>query len=176
MEEINENDLPEYSPRDIILNIFTKEAGAPGTNQMLVSQDDLKVDDITYIYEILISILLEAVDCAVSSLKNYDFTNFSEELLLYFSPWFHSLGFNLYVHKYDLEYKDLYDNYYCKILINNSCTGEESFFDLNSITDRSYYFLLNGGFIKKNSLKDIFSIFRFNSSIYTVYFDLYKYN
>jgi hypothetical protein len=170
-----QNEISEFSPKDIVLNVFTKPAGEPYSQRMLfINEENHDVLDITYLYEILISILLESLECAVNSLKKYDFVTFSKDNLDYFLPWFRSLGFNMFVSECDIKDRDLYNNYFCKILINNSLVGEDSFFDINNLNN-SYYFLLNGYFDKKDKkLKDIMSIFRFNNKIFMIHFDYFK--
>ncbi len=166
----NIDELINYSPEMIAHSIFTKNPKDPCTYQILAYQDG---SDITYIFEILITILLEGLNILTYSLKDVDLSEFSSEHILILNPWFKSLGFNIRVTEFPQNEKDLYEEYYCKIVVNNKVN--ENLFIARGIEDKSYHFFLNGTFLnankQKTNLKDIFGVFLADDTAYCISFD-----
>lgn len=164
------DNLIDYSPKDIAEELFTREPDDPLTNQMLVEREGT---DSTYIFEILITILLEGLDIFTKGIKDADLSQFSQVYITQLNPWFRSLGFDISVDCSTVE--DSFDGYYCRVVINNS--SNSGLFILNNIEDQSYQFLLNGTCLEENRakerLRDVFAIFEANGVVYKISFDFY---
>jgi len=171
LSEINLEDQQETTPKDIADIIFSKPAGDPYSCQLIISQED---NDYIYIHEMLISVLLEALNNFLDNkLREYDQDSFSEDILLYFEPWFRSLGFMMFINKYNISDKEMYSNYYCRVVINNK--NDSGIFEINNLTHLDYHFLLNGHYVCDNKeLKDVSSIFKCKDDVYNIRFELLK--
>lgn len=170
-DQPNEN-INDFSPEMIAQAIFTKDPKNPCSHQILALQEGT---DLTYIFEILVTILLEGLNILTGDLKEADLSNFSVSFISSLNPWFNSLGFNINVRIENETEKELYQEYYCRTVINNELN--ETLFIIKNIQDKSYHFLLNGQYLDQNkaktNLKDIFGIFNVNDDVYCITFDHY---
>lgn len=171
------DDLTGQSPEMVANSIFSKEPEQPCKYRIVSDPGDQNAD-LTYIFEILITIFMEGFDVLVDGLPNVDIDNLTEEHITSLKPWFHSIGFNIFVNTYDLndEYaKDLYKDYYCKIMVRTPLY--ETFFAMKNV-NKNYHFLLNGPFLEKNRdkkfLKDITGVFLTSSKAFKITFDFFK--
>ena len=149
-------DLIENSPQEIAEKIFNDQPKSPRTYQIISAQD---INDVSIIFEILITIFLEGFKILVGSFKNIDLSNFTSDHIKQLDPWFASLGFKINVKEYCRDDYDKYSNYYCKIILNNDEWGP--FFQLKNI-NKDYHFLINQLYFKGNNfskLEDMFSVF-----------------
>ena len=79
MEETNFGKLEDFTPEKIAHKIFSSDAKEPFSHQILTVEEDT---DITYVFEILLIILLEGLEMVTGGLKNADLSGFSEENIL----------------------------------------------------------------------------------------------
>lgn len=172
------NSFDKYSPEMIAREIFIKNPKDPCSYRIIPKQENI---DLTYIFEILITILLEGLDILTNGLRNVDLTNFDSDHILSLNPWFNSLGFSISVDFYNDKNNSgndsrEYEEYYCKTIINNR--ENNTFFIMKNIEAKSYHFFLNGKFLesnrKKESLNELYGIFTTNDKIYKISFDFYK--
>ena len=170
--DVDIDTMDDYSPEMIAHTIFIKDACSPCSHQILAYQEGT---DMTYIYEILITILLEGLDIFTGGLKDTNLTDFDKTHITVLNPWFKSLGFNMNVHTLDISDKDSYKDYYCRTVINDKLN--ESLFIMKSMEHKSYHFFLNGQSLQQNKdkfyLKDIFGIFNNGDTTYRISFDFY---
>ena len=169
---VDVDSLAGFSPEMIAHEIFTKDAKTPCSHQILAYQEGT---DLTYIYEILITILLEGLNIMTGGLKEVDLSGFTASHITILNPWFKSIGFDIKVETIDSSDKDSYDEYYCRAVINDKIN--ETFFIMKKMMDRSYHFLLNGQNLQANKekqyLKDIYGIFSNDDVVYKISFDFY---
>lgn len=123
--DYKDEDLQDFTPKDIAQVIFSKNPSDPCTNNMLIDQDSA---DPIYIFEILLTVLLEGLDIftknvCLNGLREADLTNFSVSNITALNPWFHSLGFVIVV---DTEY--VADAITCNVVDDASeeSVGEEN--------------------------------------------------
>ncbi|CAH6421743.1 Hypothetical protein KVN_LOCUS429 [uncultured virus] len=162
-------EMEDFSPEKVAQSVFNFQPTNPCAYQIITTQDG---QDITYVFEILITILMEGLDILTNGLNNANLSNFNEEHISIMDPWFNSLGFNIFVTKFDEKDKELFKDYYCKIVIRTSY--EETFFVMKQI-NKNYHFILNGNFQQnKKNLKELKCIFFINKNVYLINFDFYK--
>jgi len=166
------DNLADFSPEMIAHEIFTKDPKDPCSHQILAYQDGA---DLTYIYEILITILVEGLNILTGGLREADLSDFTKSHITALNPWFQSLGFNINVEAYDETDKENYKEYYCRTLINNKL--HETLFLMKNMPNKTYHFFLNGSFLDQNKskteLKDIYGIFAANGFVYRISFEFY---
>jgi hypothetical protein len=165
------DNLKNMSPKDIAIRIFTNEPQKPYTYQIIASDTQ---DDITFIFEIGLVILLEGFNILIGDLNNADLTNFSISHIKNLNPWFNSLGFDINVSEHNVNDKDSLNKYYCNILINRENT--KYIFEKNNIK-RNYHFFINELYFKNhsfNKLSDIYAIFFINNAFFKISFDFTK--
>ena len=90
----NESDLVDCSPEMIAHQLFTKEPKDPCSHQIIAYDSG---SDLTYIFEILITILLEGLNILTGGLTDADLSGFNQEHIIGLNPWFNSLGFKIIV-------------------------------------------------------------------------------
>ena len=176
---INETDvdidnLSGKTPEQIAEALFSHEAKEACSHQILADAD---LAASTYIFEILITILVKGIEILSGDLNQADLNKLSEDHILGLNPWFHSIGFSVNVDSLvkneDLE---LYEDYYCKILIRDKL--HENFFEHRKYTN-NYHFLLNGPFLNENEARehvnDLCAVFiKENNTVFRITFDFYK--
>lgn len=202
MQEFEEpENLQDFSPKDIAQTIFRNEPLDPNSCRIVSDDDD---QDLIYIFEILLTIFLEGFDILTGGLDKIKLDDFSENHVNMMKPWFQSLGFNIKSSEYDIQDKDMYNEYYCKIILRSPET--ETFFimqklkftlwDLVPHTDseeeiarqideenlenlENYHFLINGEYQQQNRekkyLKDLYAVFLTKTKAFTIKFD-FNYN
>lgn len=172
---LDTNDLQSKTPQQIASYIFNSEAKDPCTIQIIADEDHL---DISYIFEILISILMEGFQILNNDLYSLDLDNLTEESFEDLNPWFKSIGFKIRCNKYPLDdedYKELYDKYYCNIVINNPLN--EVIFIAKNIKE-PFHFFLNGDSMQKyeneTQLCNFYAIIKSSNNVYKINFDFYQ--
>ena len=160
------------SPEDIAENIFNEEPKDPDSCQLLTWDHD---GEISYLYEVLINVLMYGVCIRIPNIRTIPFDDMDENFLLAFNPWMRSIGFNMNVNRVSREDKDVYKDYYCRIVLNRD--KYEMWFQMKHL-NKSFHFFLNGHTIESNKMKkninEIFSIFENKDDIYIISFDHIK--
>lgn len=179
MEDLEDFDTVEnisnQSPTEIAQYIFSRDASPTNSRRLDISENPEEDLDMSYVLEILISILLEGLEIFTKGLKTVDLTNFTSENISALSPWFRSLGFKLNVQNYitDIENEYAYNEYYCKVVLNRG--HDAPLFTINNVDNKSYHFLLNGDCLTENrakvNLKDLYAIFINNDNVFVISFD-----
>lgn len=156
--------------QEIAQALFSKEPKEPCSCMILAYEDG---DDILYVFEVLVTLLMEALDLYFGGLNNADLNEFSLDHLLELSPWFESVGFKLFADEYGKEDVENYNDYYCKIKVRTKL--HDTFFVMKNI-DKNYHFLLNGDKLELNNQKttvaDVYAVFvNDNNKVYKIRFD-----
>lgn len=164
--DIDINELEDFSPERVAHVIFSTDPKPPCSNQMLAFQDGA---DIIYLFEILITIFMEGFDMFTNGFIDLDMNKFSTEHIYALDPWFKSLGFKINVDTCCKNDKELYQDYYCKIIIKLKLY--ETLFIMKNI-NKMYHFFINGTYLEqnkqKNKLSELKAIF-INDDTDTVY-------
>ena len=165
--DIDLEDLQDSSPESIANFLFSQDPQKPYTCQLITGQD---TTDISYIFEILLTILLEGLDMVSNGLDQFDTSNLTPELITQLDPWFNSLGIKLKIS--EILWKDIGNtSYYCRII--TKFTAPE-WFDLKHI-QKNYSFNLNGDDLVKNkakiNLKELLGAFRVKDKAFIISFD-----
>lgn len=125
------------SPKEIALVLFSEEPEKPYTYQ-IISDDE--GDDAPYIFEILVTVLMEAFEVLLGSLKNTNFSDFTVDHVLNLNPWFNSIGFEVKIKEYSQD--KCPTNHYCKVVVRNN-ESEHIFSQKNIDETLNYHFLIN---------------------------------
>jgi len=171
-QNVDADSLADFTPEMIAHSIFTKDAKPPCSHQIITYQEG---SDLTYIYEILITILLEGLEIITGGLKDVNLSEFTASHITVLKPWFHSIGFDVKVDVFSIDDKVNYNDYYCRALINDKIN--ETLFIMKNIQNKSYHFFLNRQTMEQNKhkqhLKEIYGIFATESVIYRISFDFH---
>lgn len=168
----NIDNLDDMSPKDIAIHIFNKEPQKPYTYQIISSETQ---DDITFIFEIGLVILLEGFNILIGDLDKANLSNFTIDHIKNMNPWFKSLGFEIHVSEHNVNDKDSLNKYYCNILLKENNT--KYIFEKNNI-ENNYHFFINEMYFKGhsfNKLSEIYAIFFVNNVFFKINFDFTKY-
>jgi len=158
--------LENKSPESIALILFSDDPKPENSIQL-----ELENTDPTFIFEILITILMEGIQKKYGDLKKINYDTFNENLLLNLIPYFKSIGFNINIKKYDKKNKEDYKDYYCKVILNDSMWDQ--FFEMKKI-EKDYHFFINPSFVYNNNfneLKQVRSIFIVKDTVYNINFN-----
>jgi hypothetical protein len=164
------DDSKNYTPKDIAQVLFSKEPAEPCTYMILAYEDG---GDILYVFEILITLLMEALDFQTGGLDTANLDDFTIEHLTALSPWFESVGFKLLIEECDKDDSVSYNEYYCKVRVKTRL--HETFFIMKNIAV-NYHFLLNGDNLEANQAKTVIStlyavFINDNNKVYKIGFD-----
>lgn len=172
VDEIDNLDISQLqgsSPEDIAQSLFTQDPRDPNSCQIVTDQNDI---DVTYLYEILITILLEGLEILSSGIDTVDLNTFTSDHITSLNPWLKSIGYKVKVVEKDAQDYDQYQEYYCRVVVRSPTT--QTWFDMRHI-DKNYSFNLNGTYLEENkekqNLRDLYSIFRCGAKTYVVSFD-----
>ena len=146
---INPEELEEFSPERLAHTIFSTDPKPPCSNQIIALQDGA---DLTYIFQILVTVFMEGFEMFTEGFENMDLTKFTTDHITSFDPWFRSLGFKIVTDTTDITNKEYYQDYYCKIIIKTQLY--ENLFIMKGIEHKKYHFLLNGPHMEQNKKKD----------------------
>jgi hypothetical protein len=169
MEDYPE-DLSNKTPEEIAYELFTKEP----SNLSPIGLFMEGADNTSYIFEVMITILLEGIDTFSNGINNIEIDLLEKEYLLALNPWFQAIGFNINIDIIDRNNKEQYEDYYCKVVLRNYGYGP-IFQEKNIIKDYHFfgnYKYRNGCYIEK--LKDIYAVFVKNNQVFKISFDFYK--
>lgn len=169
-EEVDLFDLPEMSPKMVAAKLFTNSPQDPGSCMILSYEMDAGIQ-----FEILITILVEGFKILTNTdYKDIDLNEMTENHIEALEPWFNSLGYFIHCCEYkkkDKELKDLWENYYCKIIFNNADYGY--LFELKKF-DEDYHFLLGGNWKKDikevEDIKELHTIIENDDKVFDIYF------
>lgn len=171
MEEIEFEKLQNNTPEEIAEKLFTDDPKPPFSFQIIAEGETA---DFPYIFEILITILMEGLEILTGDLSTADLDNFSKDHLTCLLPWFKSLGFTLKVEELTDVDKTEYSQYYCRIVINYK--EDAPLFQIKPI-GKNYHFLINGNLHEENSnkenLKDLYAILNLNQQVYKISFNFH---
>lgn len=171
VDQINSVDISQmedFSPEGIAQFLFNQEPKSTGSCEIITENDGA---DLSYVFEILLTILLEGLEILSNGLDHVDLAEITPEHILGLNPWFYSLGFKIRI--IEKEYKDQEDfqDYYCKVLTKHF---NAVWFQIKGI-EKSYTFNLNGNFLELNkerkNLKELFAVFKNGSKAYLISFD-----
>ena len=164
----NIDNLENNTPEDIARTIFSKDASPPQSVSLIGDSDH---GDVIYIFEILLTILMEGFNILLD-IQHADLSGFNSETIEVLNPWIESLGFTMNVREYDFDNKTAYGKYYCRIRLNRG--NYVQFFRIKNIS-KSYHFCISGTNYEDNNrietLKDLYAIFKNENKIYAISFD-----
>jgi hypothetical protein len=165
--------LEDYTPEKIAQFIFSQDPLPPCSCQVVFQENMTEPGYIFEIFEILNIILLEGMEMMSEGLNKFDFEALTKDHLLALNPWFHSLGFDLKVELVGFNEKNLYKEYYCKIVVRDKL--QEIYFEMKNIPG-NYTFYINGDYFEANknktSLQELYSILVRGNDIFIISFDL----
>jgi hypothetical protein len=171
MQDLHLNELESNTPEEVAMTIFNSNPKSPCSYQIIAEQQQ---SDITYIFEILITILMEGFLILTGDIYDLDFNNLTDEHISSLNPWFKSLGFRVKSSIYTMDEKELCDKYYCNILIKNKQT--DVIFEAKKIY-KPYHFMLNGYCLKEYKdqleLNKFYAVIKSSNIIHKISFDFY---
>ena len=162
------NELEGMSPKQIAEQIFNASVKEPCSHQLLAYEEG---GDTTFIFEILITILMEGINIFSGGLDSADLNNFSVEHITVLNPYFESFGFKINTTMHYIRDSSEYEEYYCKVVLRKLNKG---FFIMKGI-DEPYHFFINGTFLEKNRKKkridELYAVFINKDTVYRIAFD-----
>ncbi|ARF09412.1 hypothetical protein Indivirus_1_35 [Indivirus ILV1] len=172
MDEVNLDELDDFTPEAIADALFHQEPKDALSCRLVANPDEV---DSIYLFELLVTILMEGMDIIVGDLSKIDLSGLSIEHITSLNPWFHSLGFLVRVDLLDKNDDTTdYDEYYCKIILKTKL--HEIIFEHNGI-DKNYHFFINGSYLEDNeekeNLKELYAVFINNDDVFKISFDFY---
>lgn len=173
-DPINPDEMVGHTPEQIAQELFNKDPEPPLSQNMFVDPDSVSS---LYIHEILLTIFLEALHIFTGGIQTADLSGLSRMYIQALNPWFHSLGFQINVSLDDAvdNQEDSIRDRYSKIVINRG--QDTTLFDINNVSELPYQFLVNGGSLRENEMKDavkdLYSVFIHEDRIFKISFDFY---
>jgi len=168
IDKINPNDMEDFSPEQIAHTLFNQNPKEPCSCQIGTFDPDANM---TYIFEILLIILMEGFSVLTGGLSDVNLDQLTEDHFSMMSPWFKSLGFDIRVTLYDIQEKELYGKYYCKTMVKSPTTS--AFFDIRKI-QKPYHFLLNGDCLNEyqscTDLEKLHTVFIHGNNVFAISF------
>lgn len=171
-DEVNLEELDDFTPEAIAEALFYQEPKDALTCRLVASENEV---DSVYLFELLITILMEGIDIRMDDLSNVDLSGLSIEHITGLNPWFYSLGFSVHVDLLDKN-DDVgeYEEYYCKVMVKTKLN--EVIFEHHNI-DKNYHFFINGTYLNenqnKNDLRELYAVFINNDDVFKISFDFY---
>ncbi len=169
MEQIM--NLSDYSPEQIAQELFTNNPKNPCTHQILALQNNA---DLTYIFEILLTVLMEGIDVLINGFENLNLNEFNHDHILIMQPWFWSLGFKINLKMHYVADQSNYEGFYCRIVVKAPQT-EHIFTERNLV--KGYHFFINPTSYQDNcaktQLNDLKAVFTNGDTVYEISFDKY---
>ena len=170
------DDFEEMTPENIAEILFSKMPDDPLTKQLLIDIPENDENTSTFIYEILLTILLEGIMKFNNNLENTNLDDVQLNHIEALNPWFNSLRFNLKINEFDKteENEEQYKYYYSKIILKKM-PEYEMLFEINKI-EKNYTFFLNSRYIKEpypnNNLNEIYSIIILKNRVFKINFEI----
>lgn len=164
--------LESLSPYELADKLYNKKPQQPGSLRMLPCYDDMYDDEVSLLFEMLITIYMEGIidghklyqilttkedpqaNIGLQSINVYEIIN---EQLLLCAPWFSSLGYILFVNEYRADEYVFDGGEYCKIILKDN-PQDKNYFTSNNI-DKSYHFILYRNYNVTDNIEDIKAIF-----------------
>lgn len=175
--DLNIDELVDYTPEEIAHALFTHEPKPENSCQIIAEQE---LANMTYIFEILMIILMEGLEILTGNLSTANLVNLSCDHVMALNPWFLSLGFNINVNIYNkgTDAINLYNKHYCKIIIKDKLQkilfGPLLEVEIKNI-NKNYHFFINGDDFEenkhKNELKNLHAILINDNVIFKISFD-----
>lgn len=170
VEELDTNEFENLEPLMIATKLFSKEP-SKASSYCIIADDENA--DAAFIFEIILTIFMEGVMILYDNLTGIDLKNFTAEHLTALNPWLNSICFNLTIDTCERKDKDLYLDYYCKVILK--CDPEWSNWFEHKNLNNSYYFLLNHiyqqGCNKKN-VNELYAVFINDTTVFKLQFSL----
>lgn len=127
------DDLIGLTPEEIAQKIFIKNPLPPNSCRIISDEES---QDLIYIFQILITIFMTGLNILCNGLDKIDTENLTVDHLISLNDWYKSLGFNIKAYMYDIEEKEMYEEYYCKIILKNK--ANETYFIMRQLEKHIY--------------------------------------
>jgi hypothetical protein len=163
----------EKLPNEIAKIVFSSEPSPPKTFDLCCQEIHTQTEMID-IFEIFLTILLEGI------LMKYPITadsikHLTPETITNLQPWLNSMGFNVDVAVVSQSDTELYEEYYCKVILRED-PAWSTYFELHENITEDYHFIFGGEspyFSNEEcTLENLFSIFVFQNRIFKMSFSL----
>lgn len=176
----------EYSPEIIAWQLLFGDIDKNDENIFAVIPPDNEDCDVTFLYEILITIFMEMIfnlaktmegnfDDYVPDYDNFDFDLFCDTIndkfsMLKYLPSIKKNDLSDYSENKD-ELKKIYDDRYCRVVLRYNDSDDH--FENNNVDDEVYYHMKLNGLNNKEykSISDVYSIVFLNEKIYRISFN-----
>jgi hypothetical protein len=171
----------ERLPKDIATIIFNNPPEGDKSHQMIcesLTEESLNTNDL---FEIFLTIMMEGLFIKNPNINSDTLKMFNEKILCDLNPWLRSIGFSTIIEIVPYSEKKLFDNYYCKVILQCD-PAWSAYFDAKELTV-PYHFVLNSNCSmfhiiecknlqnKTFNLRDLFAIFIFNNNVYKIFFN-----
>ena len=193
----NDENRPDefYTPENLAWKLLMDNIDEELTGVLQAnSQDFQKEDDpSSFLFEILITIFMEMIfDIAIimnasenesnnsdeefnPDMKNFDIDDFLPKLKEKFERV--SILLNIEKHKRintDENLRDIIDNRYCRVILRYYHEDKKLFRKYQVPSELHYHMILNGNYIKKPKLENIYAIIMLNDYVYQISFLPFK--
>lgn len=173
----------EKLPHEIAQIVFRKPYEPPKSYQLFCESPNNTTIEYLDIFELFATIMMEGMLVKYGNITSDTLKIFNENHILSLQPWFNSLGFNVGVQKINRDQIELYDKYYCKIILRNDPSWKMYFEMHEQEITTDYHFILGGNSPhiqrkyenntskEKCTLDKLFAIFIANSFVYKITFN-----
>ena len=172
--DVSYNSLEGVSVEQIAETLFNKMPDDTTIKQLIFDIPNNETNSGTYMYEILLTLLLEGIMKFKNNLENVNLSDIHTFHITALNPWFKSLKFNLKVDELSKSDEDQYKYYYAKIILKKM-PEYEMLFNINHIT-KNYTFLLNSLYVREkypfHNLNDIYSVLFLENRVFKIKFDI----
>lgn len=173
--EVPVQNISSLSPDDIADKIFSDLPQKECTYNLNLSGNTNNMDT-PFIFEILISILLEGMAILHDDFENCDLKQINIDTIKSVSPYMRSLCFDLFVEEFNNKNEYVnhnIDDFYCKIILK--CDKEYTTYFIMKDLEKDFTFFFNPkygkNYPKDRELKNIYSILRVDDKTYKIYFN-----
>lgn len=129
-------------PSDIASIVFSEQPATPKSYQLYCESDTEQPMDTVDIFEIFLTILMEGI--FIKHQVTSDTLNmFDENAIICLRPWLLSLGYDVAVDKCGFDQVDVYDQYYCKIILRDDPSWVQ-YFEMHDKITKRYHFIFGG--------------------------------
>lgn len=177
MEYYTENslgDIQTSSPDDIAEKLFSDVPQKECTYNLNLSENTNDMDA-PFVFEILISILLEGMAILHDDFENCDLKQMNANTIKMVAPYMRSLCFDLNVEEFNNKLKlttPFINDFYCKIILK--CDKEYTTYFIKDLQkDFTFFFNPKYGknYPKTRDLKEIYAILKVDDKTYKIFFD-----
>jgi len=95
--------------------------------------------DTVYVFQFLLNLLFEGLNM-FHDLSTIDLKRITADNITALNPWFKSIKFKIIVDTYTKEESDMYNDYYCRIMLKRN---DAMFFKIKHIPE-NFHFIING--------------------------------